>query len=302
MKGGAVDICIATHNRPELLSNLLRTLENQSDLLDTPVKINICDNDPKGTASSVVAEFRSRGMDIAYCVESIRNISLARNRSMELGSAPYIAMIDDDELAGPRWIRELLDTLNLFEADVVHGNRRYHLPRSLRGCEGLFATSGAASGATEGYPRGTNNCMFRRDLITNENFSFDPEFGLTGGGDFDFFKRVESSGRRLVFSKEAITYEVLHGNRSNLGYILRTKFRTGQVMAKVIGRHLSFIARVQFVLSSALRVLMGSCLTSVFLPFSIIRRGPFLCFLSKSIHHFGRLSYLLFGKVNLKED
>ena len=45
--------------------------------------------------------------------------------SVDKSSGDYIAIIDDDETADKHWIRNLIDTLVKFDADVVFG---YVLP------------------------------------------------------------------------------------------------------------------------------------------------------------------------------
>ena len=58
---------------------------------------------------------------------------------------------------------------------------------------------------------------------------FDPRFGRTGGEDSAFFNGLAARGARMIWCREAIVYGPVSDERANLGWILRRRFRHGNL-------------------------------------------------------------------------
>ena len=96
-------VAICTHERPEDLRRVLRSLVLQSDPRFTTIVI---DNAPKSTATArVVAESSLPNCD--YLIEPEKGLSRARNTALAHIQSPYVAWIDDDEMADADWIRRI---------------------------------------------------------------------------------------------------------------------------------------------------------------------------------------------------
>ena len=115
-----VTVCMATFQRNERLRAVLGDLARQERL---PNQVVVVDNDPAGAARPVLEEFRASGVPfrVDYDVQPVPNISITRNRTVELASSEWIAFIDDDERAPPQWLHELLSAAERYEADGVLG-------------------------------------------------------------------------------------------------------------------------------------------------------------------------------------
>src|SRR5690242_5495960 len=105
-----ISLCIATYRRTERLSALLDDLVKQHRL---PNEITVVDNDAAGSARAVVERRRTSGapFPIHYDIQPVKNISLTRNRTVELASGDWIAFIDDDERAPVTWLKRLAQTV-----------------------------------------------------------------------------------------------------------------------------------------------------------------------------------------------
>ncbi|MCZ2223140.1 MAG: glycosyltransferase, partial [Chitinophagales bacterium] len=111
-------VCIATFKRPELLRKLVQSLFDQKAIDDILLEIIIVDNDIQLSAKDIVASFTNTSfISISYFSQPVQNISLTRNMSLEKASGHYLAIIDDDEIADQYWIRNLIDTIEKFNAD-----------------------------------------------------------------------------------------------------------------------------------------------------------------------------------------
>jgi succinoglycan biosynthesis protein ExoM len=230
-----VVVCVATYRRPVLLGKLLESLGHLTFRKHpgVDVRIVVIDNDAAASARPVVERARSRiQWPLAYAVEPERNISLARNRGVELALAyepDFLAFIDDDEAARPAWLDELIDVQRHHGADVVGG---VVLPRYENGVPQWILNGGFFRQPT--YPAGaavplvhTNNSLVARRLFDDTEWRFDPGFGLSGGGDCHFFMRARRAGVKLIWADTAVVEETIPPTRTNSRWILRRAFRVG---------------------------------------------------------------------------
>lgn len=234
--GTRVAICINTYRRPRLLEELLRSIAAMHVPDAVEITVIVVDNDSSESASTVI-ERAALVWPTLYELEPIRNISLARNRAVQRAlaeGADFIAFIDDDETASPRWLAELLRVQAETAAEVVTGpvigRPAADAPAWAR--HGGFFTRQRAVGSGTAVPGAeTANALVARAVA--QTFAFDPAFGLAGGGDSHFFLRARQAGARIVWAAGAIVEESVPPSRANLRWLLRRAFREGNCGAFV---------------------------------------------------------------------
>lgn len=223
-----VDVCIATHKRPQLLATLLESLLAQETRGQFTLRIVVVDNDAQRTAEPVVRKLAAQGVDIVYDVEPQQSISLARNRGFAHATGEYIATIDDDEYADREWLAKLLDALTLYEADVAFGPTiplfDAGVPECIKRCR-AFVRPNPPTGSTENFTEHTGNALVRRAVVADT--PFDPFLGLTGGEDTDFFQRLKWQNRKLVWCREAQVFSPIPPERATLLWVAKRAFRNG---------------------------------------------------------------------------
>ena len=65
---------------------------------------------------------------------------------------------------------------------------------------------------------------------------FDPGFGASGGEDLELFLRLERRGRRFVWCKEAVVWEMIPPGRTEIHYQMMRAFSGGQAfVAATVG-------------------------------------------------------------------
>lgn len=103
-----VSVVVPTHERPADIRRCLESLVAQ----DHPnFTVWVVDNAPRSDlAAGVVSSFRDR-LDVRYLCEPIAGASRARNRALEQELGEFSAWIDDDEVADPLWLSELMRAL-----------------------------------------------------------------------------------------------------------------------------------------------------------------------------------------------
>lgn len=227
-----VVVAVPTYRRPRSLLRLLRAIEELSTALEVAVLVG--DNDKEyGEALQLCTELGPRyRWPLAAVSIADRGISQARNALVLHAFASFcdfVAMIDDDEWPSARWLDELLKVQRETGADLVQGSILFECPGDkllFETCEGI-ASIRHPSGPVN-MLSGAGNLLIARSCLhgLSEPY-FDPQFGLTGGEDYDFFVRAARAGKRFAWSDEAIAYGEIPPERLTLRWILARAFSVG---------------------------------------------------------------------------
>ena len=284
-----VDICIATYHRPFLLSKLIKSLLEQQ--VDAVVyRIVVIDNDVNGSAKSAVEDINHGSeVEMVYDVVSEQNISLVRNRAIELAEGDYIVFIDDDEYAEPDWLQNLLDARDHWQADVVFGPVVAVYPEDAPAwvVRGRFFDRVRWESGSIRFHGGTGNVLVCQKTINKMRKHFDPEFGLSGGGDTEFFHRLNATGAKMVWCDSAVVYEIVPLSRMTIRWLVLRAFRGGQVHSRIYVAHVGFLRRIPW----AMKRLSYFVVAALFLPFSWLGgKSVFVKTLQKMFANMGQLT------------
>ncbi len=232
-----ISICICTYKRPRSLERLLTSLERQRTDGEFAISAVVVDNDDRESGREVVAAARARSpVEVQYHAEPQRSISLARNRSVANARGDLIAFIDDDEFPDDSWLLNHFRFLSSSGADGVLGPVIPHFDDQAPAWlvkSGLLDRKRFPTGeviADTRYMR-TGNALVRRSLFTEAGGSFDPQYGLSGGGDAVFFKRMTEQGKVFLWCNEACVYETVLPERWRKSYYVRRAFTRGMAEA-----------------------------------------------------------------------
>ena len=212
-----VGILVCTARRPDMLRACLMALSRQSLPAGMRAEICVIENDSEPASRNVVEEVaRFSPLPVHYSLEPRRGIPFARNRSLaeavERGY-DWVALIDDDEIAEPDWLKQHLVAARRHAAEVTYGwvKKNFEVeppawwpPEVMRpDPEGTV------------LPRAsTNNVAFSARLIRPDgsNLSYNPVF-LNGYEDLDFFERAHARGHRIVWTPGAVVTEEVPASR-----------------------------------------------------------------------------------------
>jgi succinoglycan biosynthesis protein ExoM len=229
-----VDVCICTFRRPSI-AETIDSLARQHLDRHVQIRIVVADNDTRPTARALVLKkAREQRLDVRYLHAPGRNISVARNACLNFAEGDWIAFLDDDETADPRWLASLL--AKSADADVIFGpvQARYseHAPSWVR--EGDFHSARVVyrNGRIEtGY---SGNVLMRRSAVEAANLRFDLECGVSGGEDTVFFGQLAAAGLRFTEAVEALASEPVAEGRATLKWLGHRALRSGQSYATMI--------------------------------------------------------------------
>lgn len=226
---------IPTHKRPELLRKCLRSIAAQTGELPS-TSVFVADNDPNarqgvGVVQEMAAEYPypiSSTVVAEPGISAVRNAILAEARRT---GADFLAMIDDDEIASEQWLAKLLEVQETYKADVVGGpvSRDTPLTAPVWMREGIFRVQDHKTGPISLVDATGNVLMSCRALDGARWPQFDPIYGLTGGGDKEYFLRLRNLGFRFVWSPDAKVDEPVPATRFTTGWYIRRQFRYGNI-------------------------------------------------------------------------
>jgi len=266
----AVGIC--TYKRAESLSRLLRSLQETIASARRPVEIIIVDND--GSDSSLRTKIftiaEELGLEVDYSIEATPGISAARNaildRASELG-IDLLAMIDDDEWASRSWLSALLREKQESGAIVVGGPVSPVFPPSNQALKKYSRFWSVEKQFVGGKPFVFCTCNFLIDLPAIKHLErplFEEKFGLSGGGDTAFFRRLFLAGFKMAWADKALVHEEVPPARASLKWMMQRKYR--------VGNH---AVRWEQVGGSPIKVLLKSVCLAIRLPiYPLLRREP----------------------------
>jgi succinoglycan biosynthesis protein ExoM len=87
-----------------------------------------------------------------------------------------------------------------------------------------------SSPITTGY---TGNVLIDMDFVRRHGLRFEPELGRTGGEDAVFFHAMYRKGGVLKYAPNAVVYERIVPSRANVTWVVRRRYRSGQIRALV---------------------------------------------------------------------
>lgn len=224
----SVDVFVCTYRRPESLARCLASFAEVA--VQANVRLYVIDNDPEGSAHSVVTQFAYA----QYVHEPCKGLAAARNRAIKEGKADYIAYIDDDEVVSLSWLTEARTFLANNPSDVMFGGTKpvypEHTPQWILEVDAFAYRTHQHGEAIE--CSGSGNVFIRRAVFKESGLQFDPKFSATGGEDSRLFRQLYKLGYTLYWNDRIYVNEYIEPNRLNKRYLLTRAFRDGQCYAR----------------------------------------------------------------------
>lgn len=219
-----VSVIIPTFRRPQALKRCLSFLAELSFPADQ-YEIIVVDDDGGIDLEPIVA---AAGANVRLVTAPHGGPAAARNKGAKVARFENLAFIDDDCVADPDWLNELMRTLNRDPDSLVGGRvknglaqnpyarasqtlltflyRYYHQER--RGRFAFFTT---------------NNLAARKEIFTSLG-GFDESFEFASE-DREWSERCRQHGLTLVYAQNAVVH---HESDVNLRGFLRQHFRYGK--------------------------------------------------------------------------
>lgn len=221
-----VTIVLCTYNRAEMLRGALASLARLDTGADLSCELVVIDNNSTDATAQVVEDLTPEfSYPVRRIFEAQPGVVFARNRGVTEARGEWIAFFDDDELADPQWLRQLLEMAQEKQARCVGGAVYLLLPEGIQ--RNLSPVSRMLLGETVGMDtprkfdhRTTPTCgnLLIHRSVFDEIGLFDPAYNRRGE-DTDLFLRIYHAKIEAWFTPAAFTQHVTPPNRLTDEYL-----------------------------------------------------------------------------------
>jgi GT2 family glycosyltransferase len=225
-------VVLPTYRRPEALARALAGLAGQ---VDPPAyRLVVVDNDPQPHDPPVVPE----GALLVH--EPVPGAAAARNRGIAETTTPLLAMLDDDVVPEPGWLRALATPVLEGRADLTGGrvvlDPGVARPRWLAaGLEGYLTALDLGPDEAALGPDQTllTASLLTRTALLREVGGFDPRLGPQGGtqlvgDDVQLVRALRGAGGRARWVPGAVVVHELPASRLRPRWVLQRAYLQGR--------------------------------------------------------------------------
>ncbi len=218
-KDTLISVVVPTYNRAPWLGEALQSLIGQRTDGEFSFEINVVDNASTDETRSVVERIAANSpIRINYCYQEEPGDAPTRNMGIAKSNAQWLAFFDDDQVAEPNWLQELLSVARETGAGIIGG--AVHLDLDDEQLAELGPICRRALRENQPYHTchpykrnhlpGTGNALVARSIFKAIGM-FD-ETKATGGSDHVFFSKARDRGYALWYTPQAIIrHRVLPG-------------------------------------------------------------------------------------------
>ena len=229
-----VTVILCTYNRAMWLRNVLDCLLRLRTDGAFTFEIVVVDNASTDDTPQIVADvIREAPLPMRYLRESHPGPSAARNRGIAAARGAWLAFVDDDELADPNWLFELLRMAEHKRVRVVGGAVQLVLsegdpsavPPAL---ESVLVPGGRRDSAcryTPQYALNSGNQMLASSVF--DEIGMYSEKWTEGGEDTDLFSRIYAAGIEAWYTPTAVVRHLVPSYRLSPGYLQWLSLRQG---------------------------------------------------------------------------
>jgi succinoglycan biosynthesis protein ExoM len=233
-----ITVVLATYNRAQLLCDALNSLMRQDTGGQFTYELLVVDDASTDATPKVVREAAVRSpVPVRYLQGSGKGMACAQNKGIKECSADWIAFFDDDEVADPSWLKELLACAVQTGAQVVAGAVRLLLPdeevRKIspvcrRVLRASYGHDKLVKCSRQNAPASCNLLVKATVFQTVGPFN---ESMIRGGSDTEFIVRLRRAGIDQWFTPKAIVHHCVPAYRLRESYLLWCSIRAGDNFA-----------------------------------------------------------------------
>lgn len=233
-----VTVVVPTYRRPESLARALAALAAQDAAF--PWEVVVVDNDAAGSGRAAVSDAALAGLAVRYELEPVTGVAHARNRGAAAARGSVVALLDDDVVPEPTWLRQVCAPVLDGAAAAAGGTVRLD-PTVTR--PAWFDEQGIG-GYLSSFALPSDRDLGDRELLLTANMAllrsalddvggFDPTFGPRGGvqlvaDDAHLVRQLVRGGHRVVYRRDAVVVHDLPRQRLTRRYLVRRAYLQGR--------------------------------------------------------------------------
>jgi glycosyltransferase involved in cell wall biosynthesis len=238
-------VIVCTRNRAQFLEATLKSVLTQ-DYPSDRFELIVVDNDSTDGTRALVERYArvNQRTSLSYHLEKRPGTSFARNRGIDTARYDYVAFLDDDTVAAPRWLAAFDSAIREHGAVAAGGPVFASLepgverPPWWSDVEGLFAFDHAhldpgSRVITLRWPLWLGGCnsVYSKQLLQDHG-GFRTNFGPIGrryrvAEDIDLNVRLERAGVTIYFVRDAWIKHRVTADRLSRRYVWRRTYCAG---------------------------------------------------------------------------
>lgn len=238
-----IDVLICSHNEAEHLPRVLDSLRAQTIGTDR-FRVIVVDNASIDNTSQVVQQ-HAAGLNLHYIFEPQPGLNVARNTGYQQAHADYVAHLDADARADPRWLEVIQRVIQQQQPDLCGGpyfpfyltdKPRWFLDRYNADDHGSEVHALRADEQLNG-----TNMVWKRSFVEQLG-GFNPKVGLTGrglarGDETNLIQRARRTGGafKAIYHPEIVVYHLTRPETFSLRYWTRRSLASGRNTCNVSG-------------------------------------------------------------------
>ena len=201
MKLASVSVVVPTHERPNKLTRLLASLDTLSDYPKEVVVVSDSNDETTGSLLKNWRENSHRFEARSYLQSGGTGPAVSRNTGASYANGDIIAFIDDDCVAEPNWLSNLVHGIHLENGVVGVGGRVIPLRPSL--ISKYYSRYRILEPPDSLEYLVSANCCYSKDAMLNVG-GFDEDISKPGGEDVGLSLKLSNSGWRFGFVSDAV--------------------------------------------------------------------------------------------------
>ncbi len=228
-----ISVAVCTYNRSNYLGKCLYSLVHQKDVDSKDYELLVIDNNSTDETKQIVAEYKNNypSIKIYYYLEPKIGLSHTRNRAIKEAHSEYIAYIDDDGIAYPDWIYQIIEFTHKYPHICAFGGPSYRyaeipIPKWAPPDYGSRYLGEKEKEVKTGIIG--RNMMFKKSLL--EKFGgFNPNLGMIGnvmkyGEEDEIFIKMIEQNLPIMYSPHIKIKHLLQNYKLNLFWRLKSVF------------------------------------------------------------------------------
>ena len=234
-----VVVILPTYRRPDHLRRTLRSVLAQTPSPSFAVVVMDNAPDEAAGAKAAVEVLAADERPFRVILAHRRGNCAAYNAGIHTALTTWpdawaVAVIDDDEIAPPHWLAQLVRVASETGADCTGAPQRPVFEGSAGGQARRHRTMRAPYVDTGPVPilYSSGNVLIRTALLRRHGHPWlDERFNFLGGGDSDFYARVKRDGATFAWASEAAVDETMPARRAEPSWLDARSLRNGSISA-----------------------------------------------------------------------
>lgn len=258
-------IAVPTYKRPAMLKKLIVSIAecNVDKTLIQGVSLIVVDNDIDKTAEKIVLELLeefSNVFNLHYYNYPLKGLSNVRNELLRKSLAlhpDFIVFIDDDEFVTTEWLNELVNTIEINQADAARGPVIAKLNNPVSKYILRLFERERHKNNDQLATWTTGNLILRRTSLEKYNIWFDNRFNSVGSEDTYFGVQMAKKGAIIFWSEKAIAFETIPEKRTEIKWFVNRVYRGATMFTFILKLEKNYFELAKKILVSFFYIAFG---------------------------------------------